>query len=56
MVTWFHVDRTIEVSAPKDAAALKAIVDESAASTNLMAAIRVTGESDGGHPGHRRVQ
>lgn len=44
VVTWFHADHTIDVSAPSDAAALKAIVDKSVASTNLMVAIRVTGE------------
>ena len=44
MVTWFHADRTIEVSAPCDRAALKALIDDSLESTNLMVAVRVTGD------------
>lgn len=42
-VTWFRPDRSIEVSAPHDRAALKARIDESLESTNLMVAVRVTG-------------
>jgi acetolactate decarboxylase len=44
VVTWFHADHTIDVSAPTDAPALKAMIDETAASTNLMVAIRITGD------------
>ena len=42
-VTRFRPDRTIEVSAPCDRAALKARIDEALESTNLMVAVRVTG-------------
>lgn len=42
-VTWFHPDRTIDVSTPQDRAALKARIDEALESTNLMVAVRVTG-------------
>jgi len=42
-VTWFDPDRTIDVSAPCDRAALKARIDEALESTNLMVAVRVTG-------------
>jgi acetolactate decarboxylase len=42
-VTWFRADRTIEVSAPHDRAALKALIDEALGSANLMIAVRVTG-------------
>lgn len=42
-VTWFHADRTIEVSTPHDRAALKALIDAALESTNLMIAVRVTG-------------
>lgn len=44
VLTWFHVDHTIGVSAPSDATVVKAMIDESVASTNLIVAIRVTGE------------
>lgn len=43
-VTWFHPDRTIAVSAPHDRGALKARIDEALESTNLMVAVRVTGD------------
>jgi acetolactate decarboxylase len=43
-VTWFHPDHTIDVSEPLDRAALRALIDESLDSTNLMVAVRVTGE------------
>ena len=42
-VTWFQPDRTIDVSAPCDRAALKARIDEVLESTNLMVAVRVNG-------------
>jgi acetolactate decarboxylase len=42
-VTWFHPDRTINISAPHDRAALKAEIDKVLESTNLMVAVRVTG-------------
>lgn len=42
-VTWFHPDRTIDVSGPCDRTALKALIDEALESTNLMIAVRVTG-------------
>jgi acetolactate decarboxylase len=45
-VTWFDPDRTLDVSAPCDRAALKARIDEALQSTNLMVAIRVTGHFD----------
>jgi acetolactate decarboxylase len=44
VVTRFHADHTIEASAPSDATTLKATIDETAASTNVMVAIRITGE------------
>jgi acetolactate decarboxylase len=44
VLTWFHADHTIAVSAPSDAAALKALIDEAVGSTNLIVAIRVNGE------------
>ena len=43
-VTWFHADHTIEVSAPCDRADLKALIDDSLESTNLMVAVRITGD------------
>jgi acetolactate decarboxylase len=42
-VTWFRPDRTIEVSAPQERAALKAFIDDALGSPNLMIAVRVTG-------------
>jgi acetolactate decarboxylase len=42
-VTWFDTDQTIEVSAPSDRAAVKALIDEALESTNLMVAVRITG-------------
>jgi acetolactate decarboxylase len=44
VLTWFDADHTIAVSAPSDAAALKAMIDELVQSTNLMVALRITGE------------
>jgi acetolactate decarboxylase len=44
VVTWFDADRTIDVSAPHDRAELKAHIDESLESTNLIVAVRVTGD------------
>jgi acetolactate decarboxylase len=44
VVTWFHADRTFEVSAPIDRAGLKARIDESLPSANLIVAVRVTGD------------
>jgi acetolactate decarboxylase len=44
VVTWFAADRTIEVSAPHDRAEVKALIDESLESTNLIVAVRVTGD------------
>ncbi len=43
-VTWFHPDHTIEVSEPCDRGGLKTLIDESLDSTNLMVAVRVTGD------------
>jgi acetolactate decarboxylase len=43
-VTWFRPDRTIDVAAPLDRAALKVRIDEALESTNLMVAVRVTGD------------
>jgi acetolactate decarboxylase len=43
-VTWFYADRTIEVSTPHDRAGVKAFIDESLESTNLIVAVRVTGD------------
>jgi acetolactate decarboxylase len=43
-VTWFHPDRTIDVSVPCDRAALKARIDEALESPNLMVAVCVTGD------------
>jgi acetolactate decarboxylase len=49
VLTWFHADHSIDVSAPSDAAALKAMIDETAASTNLIVAIRINGVFDDIH-------
>jgi acetolactate decarboxylase len=43
-VTWFHRDHTIDVGTPTDAATLQAMIDESVGSTNVMAAVRITGD------------
>jgi acetolactate decarboxylase len=43
-VTWFRPDRTIDISAPHDRAALKARIDEALETTNLMVAVRITGD------------
>lgn len=43
-VTWFHADHTIDLPAPCDRAALKAHIDDSLESTNLMVAVRITGD------------
>ena len=43
VVTWFSPDRTFDVSVPVDRAELKARIDESLPSTNLIVAVRVTG-------------
>ncbi len=44
VVTWFDADRTFDVSEPVDRAALKARIDESLPSTNLIVAVRVSGD------------
>lgn len=44
VVTWFDADRKFGVSAPVDRAELKARIDESLPSTNLIVAVRVTGD------------
>ncbi|MGB6766108.1 MAG: acetolactate decarboxylase [Mycobacterium sp.] len=44
VVTWFDADRAFEVSAPVDRAELKTRIDESLQSTNLIVAVRVTGD------------
>lgn len=44
VVTWFDADREFDVSAPVDRAELKARIDESLPSTNLIVAVRVTGD------------
>jgi acetolactate decarboxylase len=44
VVTWFRPDRSIEVSEPHDRAAVKALIDASLESTNLIVAVRVTGD------------
>jgi acetolactate decarboxylase len=44
VVTWFDADRRFEVSAPVDRAELKARIDESLQSTNLIVAVRVMGD------------
>jgi len=43
-VTWFRPDRRIDISAPSDRAALKTLIDATLESTNLMVAVRVTGQ------------
>jgi acetolactate decarboxylase len=43
-VTWFHADHTIQVSEPRERAALKTLIDESLDTGNLMVAVRVTGQ------------
>lgn len=43
-VTWFRPDRTINISAPCDRGALKSRIDDALESTNLMVAVRVTGQ------------
>ena len=43
-VTWFHADHTIDLPATCDRAALKALIDDSLESTNLMVAVRITGD------------
>jgi acetolactate decarboxylase len=44
VVTWFHPDRTVTVSSACDRAALRAHIDASLESTNLMVAVRITGD------------
>jgi len=44
VVTWFDADRSFEVTEPVDRAGLKARIDESLPSTNLIVAVRVTGD------------
>jgi acetolactate decarboxylase len=44
VVTWFDADRSFEVTEPVDRAGLKARIDESLPTTNLIVAVRVTGE------------
>ena len=44
VVTWFAADRRFDVSAPVDRAELKARIDESLPSTNLIVAVRITGD------------
>src|ERR1700684_1692349 len=43
VVTWFDADRSFEVSEPVDRAGLKARIDASLPSTNLIVAVRVSG-------------
>jgi len=43
-VTWFRPDQTLRVSEPCDRAGLKTLIDEALASTNLMVAVRITGD------------
>lgn len=43
-VTRFHPDHTIHVSEPCDRAALKTLIDQSLDSTNLMVAVRISGD------------
>src|ERR1700744_1554982 len=42
VVTWFDADRSFEVTEPVDRAGLKARIDDSLPSANLIAAVRVT--------------
>jgi acetolactate decarboxylase len=44
VVTWFDADRSFEVTEPVDRAGLKARIDESLPSTNLIVAVRVAGD------------
>lgn len=44
VVTWFNADRSFEVSEPVDRAGLKARIDESLPSANLIVAVRVSGD------------
>jgi acetolactate decarboxylase len=44
VVTWFDADRSFEVSHSVDRAGLKALIDETLPSVNLIVAVRVTGE------------
>jgi acetolactate decarboxylase len=44
VVTWFDADRSFEVTEPVDRAGLKARIDESLPSKNLIVAVRVTGD------------
>jgi acetolactate decarboxylase len=44
VVTWFDADRSFEVIEPVDRAGLKARIDESLPSKNLIVAVRVTGD------------
>jgi len=44
VVTWFDADRSFEVTEPVDRAGLKARIDESLPSKNLVVAVRVTGD------------
>ncbi len=44
VVTWFAADRTLEVTSPTDRAELKARIDEALPSTNLIVAVKVTGD------------
>src|SRR3984957_5825121 len=44
VVPWFDADHSFEVTQPVDRAGLKARIDESLPSTNLIVAVRVTGD------------
>ena len=44
VVTWFDADRSFEVSEPVDRSGLKARIDGSLPSTNLIVAVRVSGD------------
>jgi acetolactate decarboxylase len=43
-VTWFHPDQILQISEPRDRAGLRTLIDEALASTNLMVAVRITGD------------
>ena len=43
-VTWFHPDQTLQVSETCDRAGLRTLIDATLPSTNLMVAVRVTGD------------
>jgi acetolactate decarboxylase len=43
-VTWFDTDQTIDLSTPSDRGAVKALIDGALESTNLMVAVRITGD------------